>query len=196
MSRNRGQNIVLLRKNLPEQAEFVTFMRTRTSVNALEENTNIKRSTIEHWFRTDNSGFCFPSIEDWIEIRDYVNDHSNEYQKIDEMMMDVSVETDDIDKNFDGKRNKRDVWNVTTKGVKEAHFATFPEALIEPCILAGCPVGGVVLDPFCGSGTAGIVSVRNERDFIGIELNPEYAEMSVRRIEKEEQQGIQMMMPV
>lgn len=90
------------------------------------------------------------------------------------------------------KRNKRDVWSVTTQGVKEAHFATFPENLIEPCILAGCPVGGVVLDPFCGSGTTGIVSVRNERDFIGIELNPEYAEMSMRRIEKEEMQGIQI----
>lgn len=89
-------------------------------------------------------------------------------------------------------RNKRDVWSVTTQAVKEAHFATFPEKLIEPCILAGCEVGGVVLDPFCGSGTTGIVSVRNERNFIGIELNPEYAEMSNRRIENEMKQGIQM----
>ena len=89
-------------------------------------------------------------------------------------------------------RNKRDVWSVTTQAVKEAHFATFPEKLIEPCILAGCPVGGVVLDPFCGSGTTGIVSVRNQRNFIGCELNPEYAEMSVRRIKKEKEQGIQI----
>lgn len=89
-------------------------------------------------------------------------------------------------------RNKRDVWSVTTKGFKEAHFAVFPEDLIEPCILAGCPKGGTVLDPFCGSGTTGVVSVRNERNFIGIELNPEYAEMSERRITKEESQGIQM----
>ena len=95
-------------------------------------------------------------------------------------------------KKYNEKRNKRDVWSVAVKGVKEAHFATFPEELIEPCILAGCPVHGTVLDPFCGSGTTGIVSVRNERDFIGIELNPEYAEMSIRRIEKEERQGIQM----
>lgn len=88
-------------------------------------------------------------------------------------------------------RNKRDVWSVTVKAVREAHFATFPEDLIEPCILAGSPVGGVVLDPFCGSGTTGIVSVRNDREFIGVELNPEYAEMSNRRIGKEEAQGIQ-----
>ena len=99
-------------------------------------------------------------------------------------------------KNYTGKRNKRDVWTVTVKGIKEAHFATFPEKLIEPCILAGCPRGGVVLDPFCGSGTTGIVSVRNERNFIGIELNPEYAEMSERRITKEEQQGIQISLEV
>lgn len=94
------------------------------------------------------------------------------------------------------KRNKRDVWSVPVKAVKEAHFATFPEALIEPCILAGCPKDGTVLDPFCGSGTTGIVAVRNERNFIGIELNPEYADMSIRRIEKEETQGIQMTLEV
>lgn len=90
-----------------------------------------------------------------------------------------------------GKRNKRDVWNVSVQAVKEAHFATYPEKLIEPCILAGSNLGGVVLDPFCGSGTTGIVSVRNQREFIGIELNPEYADMSVRRINKEISQGIQ-----
>ncbi len=90
------------------------------------------------------------------------------------------------------KRNKRDVWSVSVKGFKDAHFATFPEKLIEPCILAGCPKGGVVLDPFCGSGTTGVVSVRNDREFIGIELNPEYAEMSERRIGKEIEQGIQV----
>lgn len=90
------------------------------------------------------------------------------------------------------RRNKRDVWMIPTQAVKYAHFATFPEKLVEPCVLAGSPKGGVVLDPFCGSGTTGIVCVRNERDFIGIELNPEYAEMSVRRIEHEESQGIQI----
>lgn len=94
------------------------------------------------------------------------------------------------------KRNKRDVWTVTTKPVKEAHFATFPEDLIEPCILAGSRGGGTVLDPFCGSGTTGIVAVRHDRDFIGIELNPEFVEMSKRRIDKEKQQGIQLAMEV
>ncbi len=79
-------------------------------------------------------------------------------------------------------RNKRTVWMVATQPFPEAHFATFPEALIEPCVLAGCPVGGTILDPFAGSGTTGVVALRHERDFIGIELKPEYAEMARRRI--------------
>jgi len=81
-----------------------------------------------------------------------------------------------------GKRNKRSVWTVTTKPFKEAHFATFPPDLIEPCILAGAPEGGTVLDPFMGSGTTGVVSVQFKRSFIGIDLNPKYLEMARSRI--------------
>lgn len=84
-------------------------------------------------------------------------------------------------------RNKRDVWNVATQPLKIAHFATFPEKLIEPCILAGSRVGGAVLDPFFGSGTTGRVAVKLNRTYIGIELNPEYIE-----IEKERTNNIQM----
>ena len=80
-------------------------------------------------------------------------------------------------------RNKRTVWTVTTSPFPEAHFATFPPALVEPCILAGCPEGGMVIDPFCGSGTTGMVALRHGRQFIGIELNPEYVAMARRRIE-------------
>lgn len=83
-------------------------------------------------------------------------------------------------------RNKRDVWTVAVcSTVKEAHFAVFPKELIEPCIRAGCPEGGVVLDPFNGSGTTGIVAVENGRNYVGIELNPEYVEITKRRVEKE-----------
>ena len=80
------------------------------------------------------------------------------------------------------KRNKRDVWTISTAGFKGAHFAVFPEKLIEPCVLAGCPNGGTVLDPFCGSGTTGVVAEKNIRNFIGIELNPQYAELAKKRI--------------
>jgi len=81
-----------------------------------------------------------------------------------------------------GTRNKRDVWTVATKPFPDAHFATFPPKLIEPCILAGCPIGGTVLDPFNGAGTTGLVSVKHGRKYIGVELNPEYAAMAEKRI--------------
>jgi DNA modification methylase len=79
-------------------------------------------------------------------------------------------------------RNKRSVWTVATQPFTEAHFATFPPALIEPCILAGCPEGGTVLDPFGGAGTTGLVADRLKRNAVLIELNPAYAEMAERRI--------------
>jgi DNA modification methylase len=83
---------------------------------------------------------------------------------------------------FDGYRNRCSVWTVTTQPFSEAHFATFPPALIEPCILAGCPQGGTVLDLFAGAGTTGLVADRLQRNAILIELNPAYAEMAERRI--------------
>ena len=82
-------------------------------------------------------------------------------------------------------RNKRNVWTITTKPCKEAHFATFPKDLIEPCIKAGCPEGGIVLDPFGGSGTTGIVSKHLKRKAILIELNEEYISIAKKRINKE-----------
>jgi DNA modification methylase len=81
-----------------------------------------------------------------------------------------------------GKRNKRDVWTVTTRPFKGAHFATFPPQLIEPCILAGCPPDGTVLDPFFGAGTTGLVAQQHGRNWIGCELNPIYAAMADKRI--------------
>ncbi len=82
----------------------------------------------------------------------------------------------------DGKRNRRSVWTVATQPYKGAHFATFPPALIEPCILAGCPAGGNVLDPFGGAGTTGMVAERLGRNATLIELNPEYADLARERL--------------
>ena len=81
------------------------------------------------------------------------------------------------------ERNKRDVWNISTKPFDGAHFATFPEDLVLPCILAGCPENGTVLDPFTGAGTVGVVCKKNNRNFIGVELNPEYVKIAEKRIE-------------
>jgi DNA modification methylase len=79
-------------------------------------------------------------------------------------------------------RNKRSVWTVTTRPYKGAHFATFPPKVVEPCILAGCPVGGTVLDPFLGSGTTASMAISLGRRYIGIELNPDYVKLAERRI--------------
>lgn len=81
------------------------------------------------------------------------------------------------------KANKRSVWTVATKPFREAHFATFPEDLITPCILAGSREGDLVFDPFNGAGTTGVVAMRYGRRYIGCELNPDYIEMSERRIQ-------------
>lgn len=80
-------------------------------------------------------------------------------------------------------RNKRSVWSIASQPYSGAHFATYPPALIEPCILAGCPEGGTVLDPFGGAGTTGMVADRLQRNAILIELSPEYAAIATRRLE-------------
>ena len=81
-------------------------------------------------------------------------------------------------------RNKRSVWTVTTKPFKDAHFATYPEDLIVPCILAGCPEGGLVLDPFMGAGTTALVSKKLGRNYVGFELNDEYKKIADKRLNK------------
>ena len=94
----------------------------------------------------------------------------------------VERESHGNSENKAGRRNKRSVWSVSTNGFRGAHFAVFPEKLIEPCILAGCPEGGVVLDPFAGSGTTGVVAKRMGRGFVGCEINPSYVAMAAGRI--------------
>jgi DNA modification methylase len=81
-----------------------------------------------------------------------------------------------------GKKNRRSVWTVATRPYKGAHFATFPPALIEPCILAGSRPGDIVLDPFMGSGTTAQVALQHGRQYLGCELNPEYGSLQQERI--------------
>lgn len=88
----------------------------------------------------------------------------------------------DFDQQF---RRKRDVWEVSTNSYKmDEHFAMYPEKLIEPCILAGSRVGGIVLDPFFGSGTTGAVAKRLGREYVGIDLNARYCQKAQERIDK------------
>ena len=82
------------------------------------------------------------------------------------------------------KRNKRDVWTINTKPFKGAHFAVMPEALVEPCVLAGSKKNDLILDPFTGSGTVAVVALRFERSFVGVELNVDYAKVAEQRIKE------------
>ena len=86
------------------------------------------------------------------------------------------------------ERNKRTVWQITTKPFKEAHFAVYPPELIETPIKAGCPENGIVLDPFMGSGTTACVSLQQNKNYIGIELNQDYIDIANKRIEEFKQQ--------
>lgn len=79
-------------------------------------------------------------------------------------------------------RNKRAVWDINTEACAEAHFAVYPKELVRNCIQAGCPIGGIVYDPFMGSGTTGLVALELSRNYVGSELNPNYINISDRRI--------------
>lgn len=96
------------------------------------------------------------------------------------------MQGDNVDLSLTTSRNRRSVWTIPTEPTPFAHFATFPQALIEPMILAGCPKDGVVLDPFMGSGTTAIVARRLGRHYIGSELNPEYAALANNRLLKDD----------
>ena len=180
MSKTRGEKLIATRPNIPSQEDFVKFMRSKTNVKTLSESTSIERTTIEHWFRSDKSGFSYPSRDDWIKISDLINDWSPEYDDINERMTYEEFHFDEVVTT--DKKNKRSVWTVTTKPYKEAHFATYPPDLIEPCIKAGSPKDGHILDPFGGSGTTGLVADRLNRNATIIELNKDYIEIAKKRI--------------
>lgn len=97
-------------------------------------------------------------------------------------LKDVGGQTVGNRENPSGMRNRRTVWTIASRGFAEAHFATYPPELVRPCLLAGCPAGGVVLDPFGGAGTTALEAERQQKNAILIELNPEYVDMARRRI--------------
>lgn len=182
MNKTRGQKVLYLRKKLPTQLEFVTFMRSRTSVDKLVENTTIPRTKIEHWFRKDNSGFSFPSTDDWNTIAPIIDDGSDLFEEMNYRLTHITVETDDILKNAYRGRIKRAVWSINTKPFKGCHYAPYPEKLIEIPIKACCPVNGIVLDPFMGSGTTAVVARKLNRNYIGFELSKTYCDIADERL--------------
>ena len=173
MHRHRGKNLIATRPDLPSQKEFVDFIRAKTNAKELSEKSGIELSTVEHWFRYDESGFSFPNVEDWTIIRGFVKD-----EDMDKRLTNIEFHYDSIKSKG---ANKRSVWKITTKPYKGAHFATFPEELPETCIKAGTKRGDVVLDIFAGSGTTLRVASKLGRKGIGIELNPEYIKILKKR---------------
>ena len=96
------------------------------------------------------------------------------------------------EENGTGERNRRTVWNIHTQGFSGAHFATFPPDLVKPCLLASTKPGDFILDPFFGSGTAGLVAQQLGRKYVGIELNPEYVALAADRLEADEKTIVKM----
>ena len=180
---NRGDKLIEVRTKLPMQKDLVDFLRSKTTAKILANSTDIPLTKIEHWFRYDETGFAYPTIEDWNKVKEFIDDWSNEFNLIDEALTYYELKTDEVI--HTNKKNKRSVWTVSTKSFKGAHFATFPMDLIEPCVLAGCPEDGVVLDPFAGSGTTGIVAVNNKRNACLIDLSSEYIEIAKKRIKEQ-----------
>ena len=183
MHKERGESIVTTRPELPKQDKFVDFIRQRTNAKKLSEDTGIKLSKVEHWFRKDESGFSYPSIQDWDIIREYLDDWSEDFQDIDKMMTKIELHNDSINNNPKG-RNKRSVWTVTTKPFKDAHFAVFPIEIPTYCIKAGSKAGDIVLDPFMGSGTTALAAQEHGRKWVGVELNSEYVEIIKKRTQQ------------
>lgn len=121
------------------------------------------------------------NIQDFKKRKTLDNKGKNVFNSYDTVRPDLTRDRTDYMPN-DFKKNKRSVWTVSTKPYKEAHFATYPPDLIEPCILAGCPEEGHVLDPFGGAGTTGLVSDRLRRNATLIELNKSYADIMEKRL--------------
>lgn len=184
MNKNRGSKLIEKRNNLPSQKEFVDFIRRVTTRQTLKDNTNLKQSTIDHWFRYDEAGFSYPKIEDWKLVLDFVDDWSDEFNRINKGLMDISYEYDDINKNSHKGRIKRAVWSINTKPSKVKHFAPYPEELIKTPILSASNENSIILDPFMGSGTTGVACKNLNRDFIGIELDKNYYDIAKKRIQE------------
>jgi DNA modification methylase len=182
MSKKRGLKIIAKRPHLPNQKEFVDFMRARITKARLVNETNISKTKVDHWYRYDVGGFSYPSVEDWNNIKYLLDDWSEEFNRMDYALTKVIYETDDINKNANKGRLKRAVWSINTKGFKGCHYAPYPEDLIIIPIKSTCPEGEIVLDPFIGSGTTGLVAKKLNRHYIGYELNDKYILIANERI--------------
>tara|TARA_R110000822_G_scaffold120943_1_gene254632 strand:+ start:136 stop:1434 length:1299 start_codon:yes stop_codon:yes gene_type:complete len=186
MHQNRGQNVIEKRPNLPSQKEFVNFLRDRIKMNVLVDSIDIPKTTIEHWYRNDEKGFAFPSIEHWNIIKDYLDAWDDEFESMNWKMTEVIYESDDINKNAERGKNPgtiSDFWDIPTKPSANEHYASYNDELIRKPILAGCPEGGLIYDPFMGTGSTAQAAIRAKRNFIGSEMSEKYMQICSTRLE-------------
>lgn len=186
MHQNRGENVIEKRPSLPTQKEFVKFLRDRIKMNVLVDSVDIPKTTIEHWYRNDEKGFAFPSIEHWDIIKDYLDAWDDEFESMDFKMTQVVYESDDINKNAERGKNPgtiSDFWDIPTKPSSNEHYASYNDELICKPILAGCPEGGLIYDPFMGTGSTAQAAIRAKRNFIGSEMSEKYIKICDKRLE-------------
>jgi disulfide oxidoreductase YuzD len=186
MHQQRGMGLIEKRPLLPSQKEFVDYIKSQTSINLISQNVDIPRTTIEHWFRKDEKGFSFPSVEDWTKIMEHLDCNHQDFEKMNFKLTYVVVETDDINKNNEKGKNPgsvSDFWDIPTKPSKNEHYASYNDELIRKPILAGCPENGIVYDPFMGTGSTAEVCLRAKRRFIGSEMNASYVDITNKRLE-------------
>lgn len=183
MSRNRHLKIVKVRKKLPSQELFVKFLRDNVAKKDIYENTDIKKSTVDHWFRKDKGGFSYPKVEDWEKVR-FLFKNCKGFSEIDTGLLTVTEEYADINKNAHLGRIKRTTWSITTKPLNDKHYASYPLELIETPILASTDENDLVLDMFMGSGTTALACIKHNRNYIGFELSSEYCNIAKNRISK------------
>ncbi len=186
MHQLRGKNIIEKRPELPSQKEFVDFIRSRMYLKRLVEHTDINETTIAHWYRYDEAGFAYPCVEDWNAIKNLLGEVDAEFIDMDTRMNHVVFETDDINKNAERGKNPgsvSDFWDIPTKPSTKEHYASYNDELIRKPILAGCPEGGIVYDPFMGTGSTAEVCLRSKRLYIGSEMSENYVKIAEKRLE-------------
>lgn len=157
---NRGDKLIEVRTDLPKQKDLISFLRSRTTPKILADNTDIPLTKIEHWFRADENGFAYPSREDWIKVREYIDDWSKDFADIDNALSNYELKTDAVDsKILKGYELEKQCDCQTNKSKS-----------------------GTVLDPFGGAGTTALVSQKHNRNCILIELNPDYLTIAKNRL--------------
>lgn len=163
-----------------DEIEIISYLREyRKKKNIRVEEIDRMlgyRHTAGHWFRLDRGGRSLPNPEDWVKLKKILELDD----KYDERMTKTHYVLQAVMKHPLGK-NPGDLWSITTDKSSEAHFAIFPEELVRRIVKAACPINGVVLDPFAGSGTSGKVAMETGRKSIMIELNQEYVDIMKRR---------------